>query len=212
MGKGAGCNCAGCPVSRVPRAGDVSSLAERARSGEFSDSLGPYPAAEAACWADLVLHVTPDCLHRAGIPPGALVVAGDEDLALLNADRQIVPYFEHAARTARFAPVRGRRVMGMTPEQVMAKHRIACFACATAVCARRLVMTRRFRGPHGMVYQVTHFNTLHDLRLQHVLTEHYGGHARALLGEFELAFVLFIFISSLEALEQWKALLHMARA
>jgi hypothetical protein len=43
------------------------------------------------------------------------------------------------------------------------------------------------------------------------LAEEYGGQPDELLGEYELAFVLFLLLSSLSALEHWKAALHLVR-
>ena len=63
--------------------------------------------------------------------------------------------------------------------------------------------------PHA---QVTHFNMSPDVRLQHAVTHHYGGSVHAYLGEFQLAFVVFMLLSSMQGLEQWKALLHLVRA
>jgi hypothetical protein len=61
---------------------------------------------------------------------------------------------------------------------------------------------------HG---QVTQFNMSPDVRLQHAVVQHYGGSAQAYLGEFQLAFVVFMLLSSMQGLEQWKALLHLVR-
>lgn len=58
---------------------------------------------------------------------------------------------------------------------------------------------------------MTRFNLAPEVRLQHAVTHLYGGSEYALLGEFQLAFVLFLLLLSMEALEQWKALLHMVR-
>ena len=60
--------------------------------------------------------------------------------------------------------------------------------------------------------QVTQFNMSPDVRLQHAVAHHYGGSVRAYLGEFQLAFVVFMLLSSMQGLEQWKALLHLVRA
>lgn len=56
---------------------------------------------------------------------------------------------------------------------------------------------------------MTLYNLEPDVRLRHAVQHYYGGSALALLGEFQLAFVLFLLLLSMEALEQWKALLHL---
>jgi hypothetical protein len=106
------------PDTLPNNAADTASLVDRAFRGEFNDRLGPYPAEEAVHWPGLVSHITPACLHSAGLAFSALVVAGDEDLAASKASGQVVPFFHHAPRAPRFAPVRERRVEGMTAEQV----------------------------------------------------------------------------------------------
>lgn len=110
------------PDTLSTNAADTASLADRALRGEFNDRLGPYPAEEAVHWPGLTSHITPACLHSAGLTLGVLVVAGDEDLAASKASGQVVPFFHHAPRAPRFAPVRERRVEGMTAEQVRILH------------------------------------------------------------------------------------------
>jgi hypothetical protein len=58
---------------------------------------------------------------------------------------------------------------------------------------------------------VTAYNLRPELRLARLLAEEYGGEPHAMLGEFELAFVLFLLLSSLPAFEHWKAVLHLVR-
>jgi hypothetical protein len=60
--------------------------------------------------------------------------------------------------------------------------------------------------------QVTAYNLRPELRLARLLSEEYGGEPSAMLGEFELAFVLFLLLSSLAAFEHWKAALQLVRA
>ncbi len=181
----------------LQRTADVPSLAERVTRGEFSTGLGPYPHAEAAAWPQLVSHVSADTLSRAGVPTGVHVVPGDEDLAASRAPGQVVPFFANAARSPRFAPVTQRRIAGMTASEVL----------LCVMPSRGRALRSRPARP-----QVTAYNLSSDARLLHALAQHYGGTVDALLGEFQLAFVLFLLLSSLAALEQWKAVLHMARA
>ena len=59
---------------------------------------------------------------------------------------------------------------------------------------------------------MTAYNLSPDIRLARLLAEEYGGREADFLAEFELAFVLFLLLSSLPAFEHWKAALHLVRA
>ena len=50
-----------------------------------------------------------------------------------------------------------------------------------------------------------------NLRLARTLAAHYSDNADALLGEFELAFIVFITLSSAAGFELWKSVLHLVR-
>jgi hypothetical protein len=106
------------PHSRLARTADLPNLVERVECGEFGDRLGPFPAAETVHWPLLVQYITPDTLRCAGLSLGAPTVADDDTATGYTPNGQMVPYFPDVARTARYAPVRNRRVDGMTTEQV----------------------------------------------------------------------------------------------
>ena len=59
------------------------------------------------------------------------------------------------------------------------------------------------------VSQVTAHNVLPDARLARLLAADFNGEADEFVAEFELAFVLFLLLPSLPALEHWKAVLHL---
>ncbi len=58
---------------------------------------------------------------------------------------------------------------------------------------------------------MTTYNLSPGVRLARLLAEEYDGQPDELLGEYELAFVLFLLLSSLSAFEHWKAALHLVR-
>ena len=56
---------------------------------------------------------------------------------------------------------------------------------------------------------MTAHNVLPDARLARLLATEFNGEADEFVAEFELAFVLFLLLPSLPALEHWKAALHL---
>ena len=65
------------------------------------------------------------------------------------------------------------------------------------------------RNPHGMsAGDVTAMNTFPELRLKHAIRCFGDDGWRGMLGELQLSFILLSALSSLDALEQWKRLVH----
>eukprot|EP00656_Telonema_subtile_P029444 TRINITY_DN32579_c0_g1_i1.p1 TRINITY_DN32579_c0_g1~~TRINITY_DN32579_c0_g1_i1.p1 ORF type:complete len:356 (-),score=78.02 TRINITY_DN32579_c0_g1_i1:211-1278(-) len=88
----------------------------------FDDGTAPYDEQDEQVWAPLISKVDDDVLGRAGVPPGAHIMAGDteahpESHTLLP----VVPHFDNVARTPQFTPIPPRRpadVTGWTAQRI----------------------------------------------------------------------------------------------
>ena len=82
----------------------------------------------------------------------------------------------------------------------------------TAAQASRAHCFRLFPPTVLTCKQVTEYNVSASLKLSLSLDADYGGDIDAMLGAFELAFVLFITLSSAPAFEHWKHVVHLVSA
>ena len=166
---------------------DTERCAAAVRRGELDSSLGPYPMSAHPEWEALATHVEEAVLRRAGLPFGTFVLAGgidDDDGLAGGSDAALQPYFDNLPRTAQWVQTDLRRVWRTD---------------------------KRLGGAGLQGAELTRFFQDRSQWLEHLLREEYGGGAgadAALLGEMQLSFLLFLLISSLGALTQWKALLH----
>lgn len=194
-------------------ADEAAQASAAVQQGQYDHGLGPYPQdGVEARWRQLCRHVTARTLERAGVPIGTRVVPGDaaaaDDTPGVAQHDQLTPFFASLARTPRFSPVAARRLAGMTAAEVRAsgaRH-------AVRRCTFRADTSQPSVSSAHVRLQVTAYNLRPELRLARLLSEEYGGEPCAMLGEFELAFVLFLLLSSLPAFEHWKAALHLVRA
>lgn len=161
---------------------------------ELDAGLGPYELHTAAEWHELACHVDESVLQRAGVPCGTVVVPGSADdeaaqkPAVAGALR---PYFDGLPRVASYTQV--------------------------DPCQQRAGGEQGTGGRRGA--ELTQFLLDRSEWLGQLLRDEYGGGGggdaaeeaagRALVGELQLAFLLFLQLSSLAALEQWKALVHL---
>jgi len=168
-------------------AAQIEQLTRAVQGMEHDACLGPYPLATERQWAELSGFVDESVLRRASVPVGTFIVSGGIDHEEADDDAQsVTPYFEGAARVAHFVQ--------LDPK----KH-------------------ERGRGRTGAALSQFHLDRTEWL--YELLTHEYSGGGcaeatseaaeAALLGELQLAFLLFLRLSSLRALEQWKACLHL---
>lgn len=169
-------------------AADAEHAAAAVRRGELDSSLGPYPLKTHDEWVGLSRHVDEAVLRRAGLQCGTFVLAGgiddDEGLGAAGGAEAVTPFFDNLPRTARWVQTDPRKVWASD---------------------------QRLGGAGLQGAQLSRFFQDRSEWLEQLLREEYGGGAGAeaqLLGELQLAFVLFLLVSSLGALTQWKALLH----
>ena len=108
----------------------------------------------------------------------------DEGLGAAGGREAVTPFFDNLPRTARWVQTDPRKVW------------------ASDV---------RLGGAGLQGERLSRFFQDRSQWLEHLLKEEFGGSGEAetqLLGELQLSFVLFLLVSSLGALTQWKALLH----
>lgn len=133
-------------------------------------------------------------MQRCGLELGALILPGDSDALSADADAdagEVVPFFPDLPRTAKFTNLRRKRA-DLSGAQRTAYH----FDRRCAVTGWQCWPPRSLTTcgvPSAM--------------LDELLTDEFGGDWRELLGELQLAFVLFLQLSSMAALEQWKQVL-----
>ena len=159
---------------------------------ELDQGLGPYEAPTAAEWDGLTSHISAGVLRRAGIPHGTIAAPGgigDEDepaSGMRSPAGALAPFFDGLPRVARFVQV--------------------------DPCGKRADGSAATGGRSGAA--LTQFLLDRSEWLEQLLAREYADGAEAsgeesdedrLVGEHQLAFVLFMLISSLGALEHWKA-------
>lgn len=162
--------------------GSMGSLLAALQRGELNRHLGAYPEAEQGrLWRNLTNCVDEGTLAHCGLKLGQRVLAGEWEEEKLpragtgqEADGAVVPYFAGVGRAAQFTDVPGAKKPG---------HR---------------AMTPE---------ELTRYHLDRSERLGVLLAEVYGGGAgawRGLLGEYQLAFVLFLNLYSMAGLRHWK--------
>ena len=166
--------------------GHAAQLAASVQRMEYDGTLGPYPLATESQWHELSAYVNEGVLRRAGIPPGTFVVPGgiDDDEHAGSSDSQppLQPFHGNLPRVAAFVgldPRRSARVVGL------AGAALSQFHLDRSEWLEELLNTQYADGDGDAAAEC------------------------ALLGEMQLAFLLFLRLSSLRALEQWKALIHL---
>jgi hypothetical protein len=163
---------------------------------ELDSNLGIYPAALQPKWAALTDLVTDAVLQRCGVACGTRIVAGDPDAVL-----------DHARSAATATATTSSSSATAAPPQPVVPHfeGLARVATFTPLWPDRGAVGRARRRVTGMSpAEVTAFNLDASARLQTVLATGCGGDWQLLIGEFQLAFVLFTSVHSMVAFNQWR--------
>jgi A1 cistron-splicing factor AAR2 len=179
--------------------GSLASLASAVLAGQLDSSLGPYPAEEAGMWINLSNCITQSVLSRCGVQPGAKISpgtdAGDSEQTVTAAadttaqststttSAAVVPYFADLARVARFSTM-------SAPHQTLSSS--GSSSDNSTVQSEAAAVTHAHMDRSGQV--------------QELVQRRFSGSWKELLGELQLAFVLFLLLSSLNAFKQWQQL------
>lgn len=188
----------------VATAEELERLTSAVRNMEHDASLAPYPLAIAEQWRGLTSHLSESVLRRARIPPGTPTEPGGIDDAELEREiERIRKRGEPLAQgpTARPAARPAEPSAGGAEDALLPR------------AAEFVALDPRRSGVGLSGAALSRFHLDRSEWLEKLLATEYsegGGAAEAgLLGELQLAFVLFLRLASLRALEQWKGLLHL---
>jgi len=183
---------------------------------ELDAFLGPYPLATEGQWHELSDLVTEDVLRRAGVPAGTFIMPGgiddDDEGDDIQAQQHLQPYFDGTARVAHFVQLdprkqRTQRGHGRTGAALSQFHidrsewlreLLACDYGSESTGGCR--GSSDGGGGGGEKGDGTHVAGSAAAA---------AAAEAALLGELQLAYLLFLRISSLRALEHWKACVHL---
>eukprot|EP00740_Mantoniella_antarctica_P003500 CAMPEP_0181359766 /NCGR_PEP_ID=MMETSP1106-20121128/6275_1 /TAXON_ID=81844 /ORGANISM="Mantoniella antarctica, Strain SL-175" /LENGTH=465 /DNA_ID=CAMNT_0023472929 /DNA_START=123 /DNA_END=1517 /DNA_ORIENTATION=+ len=178
------------PVNEAfaPGCGMGEEEAERYKAGvarhDFDATTGPYPLESHQKWRRLSGHITEATLEGCGIPAGTRVVPGDPDAALDG---------------------KGKKHDGSDGADAAA----AVVPFFPGIARAPVFSSIAQRAPRGMSpADVTRLHHDTGARLAYALGL-FRGDWRALLGEVQVAFVLFLLIGSMAALEHWKSVVNM---
>ena len=165
--------------------------------GELNHQLGPYPFPQHHTWLNLSAHISATVLERTDCAPGSMVIPGvAEDMEALpgnsssstssseRSSRAVKHYFPGLARVARFADLAAAE----------ANLREAAHAHPSSPDRAQLLTS--------LYMDKTKIS-------QHLVDSYFGGSWNELLGEMQLAFVLFLLVFSHPALVYWKAAVHL---
>ncbi|DAZ96615.1 TPA: hypothetical protein N0F65_000181 [Lagenidium giganteum] len=158
-----------------PRPGlNVEHLEQAVRSFQLDNGLGPYPQRHLKTWQRLSRYISQPVLKRCGIELGMLLLPGDCD-----------------ATTDSVLPSEPTAASDVVPFFYDAP-RTACFT--------RLNKARAdLSASETTMYHFDRSKMLEDL-----IRSDFSGEWEQLMGEFQLSFILFLQLSSMAALEQWK--------
>ncbi len=193
-------------IRPVEEADEVSRRSSAVRNMEYDRTLGPYPLSTESEWAGLSGYVSDAVLRRAGIPAGTIVGPGalDDDHALM-AQLQPQPQLEPQPRW----------------QQQDAADSVAGMPCDASFVELDPRRRRREPGAAGTAGELvgaalSEFHIDKSGWLRELLSGPYAGEAGdaeaaecSLLGELQLAFILFLRLSSFRALQHWKLVLRL---
>jgi A1 cistron-splicing factor AAR2 len=155
------------------------------RNHDFDATMGPYPTESHAQWLRLTSRVTRATLSRCGAGAGERLAPGDPD----------------AARDAD-----GRPLLGTGNGSHLSGGVVPYFPGLARQPTFRDVASRAPRGASPS--EVSLLGSDPSRRLRRAI-ETCGGDWRELVGESQVAFVLFLMLGSMSAFEHWKAVTHM---
>jgi len=195
----------------IDDAEEIERLTQSVKRFEHDASLGPYPLATEGQWRDLSGYVSEVVLQRAGIQLGTYIVPGgiDEDV-----DDEIEKAKAALSGTASAAAPGSQSTSAAQPAVPAKKLHLQPFFDDAPRVATFVELDARRRhdgGRTGAALSRFHLDKTEWL-IQLLLHDYGGGEGSgeqaqaeaAFLGELQLAFLLFLRLSSLRALEHWK--------
>lgn len=158
--------------------GSMTNLLEALKRGALTPNLGPYPEEQAALWRNLSNAITDSVLRHCGLELETRVLPGDWDEEVLEAQQK-----------------QQREGGAVVP-----------FFAEAGRTARFVDMLTDRRGAESglQAQELTQYNLDQSARLGRLLSSAYQGDWKLLLGEFQLAFMMFLSIYSMSGLKHWK--------
>ncbi|XRA98278.1 A1 cistron-splicing factor AAR2 [Pycnococcus provasolii] len=168
--------------------------AAAALAGAMNDALVPYP--DDGCWeiwCALTNHVDHAVLAHCGVPVDANIHPGDPDAADAQARWAHAPSRRRAMRDGSSAPDDAKAMSdAITPHHADAE--------------RAAVFPQLDAPPEGSSpAAVSAFYIDPSASVDAMLASVYGGSEKRMVGTFQLAFVLFLYVHSYHAYYHWKA-------
>jgi A1 cistron-splicing factor AAR2 len=200
-----------------------ATLMHELHRGTLNDRVGPYPVAEAHVWSNLSRFIDDAVLRRARCPVGECVLASEatDDFVHLN----LPPRAQGPAPTvsaSAAAPSSSSSSPRATNTDAAAATAAAARGGATEgvrggpaafvplAAAETQLREQLHAGPAASpAARADALTALHldkSPLLETLLVTEYGGRGERLLGELQLAFLLFLLIFCHDALEHWKRL------
>ena len=167
------------------------------RRFDFDDGLAPYTPAIGHGWRALAAFVTTEVIKRCGVSTGSrigIVESGDGE--------GLRSPVKHGEKEEKDISLETDHRQDHQQEQLNQDRPRA--PAVVKACFTPLLEARR-RRPGMKAADITRYNLDPTRRVQDLVDDAFGGDFGLFLGEFQLAFVLFLTVSSLDGLEHWKA-------
>ena len=183
-----------------------ATLLHELHRGTLNDRVGPYPVAEAHVWSNLSRFIDDAVLRRARCPVGASVLASEAS------DEFVHLHLPPRANGQSPAPAPSSSRAGNAPTAAAAAEGVrggpAAFVALAAAETqlREQLHAGAATSPAARADALTALHLDKSLLLETLLVTEYGGRGERVLGELQLAFLLFLLIYCHDALEHWKRL------
>lgn len=176
------------------------------RNHDFDATMGPYPAQSHAQWLRLTSHVTRATTARCGAGAGERLAPGDPDAAR-DADGR--PLVGSGTGTGPGPGTSPNPTPTPTPNPTPTRGVFDVVPYFPGLARQPTFRDVASRAPPGASpSEVSLLGSDPSRRLRRAI-EMCGGDWRELVGESQVAFVLFLMLGSMSAFEHWKAVTHM---
>ena len=176
------------------------------RNHDFDATMGPYPAQSHAQWLRLTSHVTRATTARCGAGAGERLAPGDPDAAR-DADGR--PLVGSGTGTGPGPGTSPNPTPTPTPNPTPTRGVFDVVPYFPGLARQPTFRDVASRAPRGASpSEVSLLGSDPSRRLRRAI-EMCGGDWRELVGESQVAFVLFLMLGSMSAFEHWKAVTHM---
>lgn len=178
--------------------------------GEQNAHLGPYPVQQHHLWLNISCFITEKTLERADCSPGSLLVPGDEtdtaDIKLIDASKKNRQRKVGAREQANNGKDKGSSD-GNYNRKTVEVQSIAHTARFLDVNGINMFLIEKANASQS-ASAVTAMMIDKSILVQHIVQADFNGDWSLLMGEMQLAFLLFMLLYSYPALQHWKLLIN----